>query len=88
MGFNAERIGYQNARAMFEAFQRDAARQVESFFAFVESAGLSRHIRSQNWFQFARGYNGPGKPGFYATMFQTALQAANDLEERGAVFAA
>jgi hypothetical protein len=87
MGFNAGLVGYSSARAMFLAFQDSCRAQVRSFFEYCKAARLDDEIGRSDWFHFARGYNGPGKPAFYAQAIMSALAAVDSLRRRGPDFA-
>src|SRR5262249_14584583 len=61
MGFNAERIGFASARAMFEAFGASEERQLQGMFDFIAARPvLVRAACAHDWKTFAHHYNGPG----------------------------
>ena len=61
MGFNAQRIGYANAREMYEAFDASLKAQLAGFFSFVRTSRvLLNAARSRQWGTFAYHYNGSG----------------------------
>lgn len=61
MGFNAESVGYGNAKEMFEAFQASETKQLMGLFEFVRVRPvLVKAARDKDWETFARHYNGPG----------------------------
>ena len=86
MGFNAEMVGYPDAFSMFQDFQRSCRPQVAAFFKYVMKAGLDDEIKRQDWYGFARGYNGPGKPGQYSRDLKQAYEAVQSLKALGADF--
>ena len=60
MGFNAEMIGYQSAKQMFEAFQQGEDVHVEGMFEYFRNVpGLIPAAKSHDWRTVARLYNGP-----------------------------
>jgi len=70
MGFNFADLGYSSATAMFDDFQTGEEAQIRAFFRFVESQHLVQSLRDKDYVAFARGYNGPGQPEFYAGIIQ------------------
>jgi hypothetical protein len=61
MGFNARRVGYPSAEAMFRAFDASEAFQVFAFINFfLSDPQLAQAVRSKDWRTIARLYNGPG----------------------------
>ncbi|CAD5109295.1 N-acetylmuramidase domain-containing protein [Zestomonas carbonaria] len=58
MGFNHKSAGFPTAKAMVEAMVRSEDAQLMGMVGFLGSAGLTRHLKNQNWEAFARGYNG------------------------------
>lgn len=74
MGFNAELAGYSSAVEMVDAFEQSADEQIRGFVHFCESAGLTTHLRSQDWLAFASGYNGNGQAPVYAGRIETAYR--------------
>ena len=60
MGFNAERLGYADARQMFDAMAGAEDAQAKGFFEFIRtSQALHAAAQERNWPTFARLYNGP-----------------------------
>ena len=55
---------------MFDDFQTGEEAQVRAFFRFVENQHLVQSLRQKDYVAFARGYNGPGQPEFYAGIIQ------------------
>lgn len=74
MGFNAHLCGFRTAVAMVDAFEKSADNQIRGFVAFVMNAGLATHLRSQDWFAFASGYNGNGQAAVYAGKIESAYR--------------
>ncbi len=79
-----ERLGYPTALAMLTAFDDEAA-QVRGLFAFLRR-GNDRHANpdgdlwlaaaERRWLDFARQYNGPGMPEWYAGHLAEAYREA------------
>jgi len=74
MGFNHELAGYSSALQMVDAFEQGADEQIRAFVAFVISNNLDTHLRSQDWYSFARGYNGTGQATKYAGLIESAYR--------------
>jgi len=74
MGFNHELAGYESATNMVRGYEKSADAQVRGFVAFVVNSGLDTHLRSQDWYSFARGYNGSGQPDHYAGLIESAYR--------------
>lgn len=74
MGFNAHLCGYSTALQMVSAFERSADDQIRAFAEFCISANLGTHLRSQDWYAFASGYNGNGQAATYAAKIESAYR--------------
>jgi hypothetical protein len=59
MGFNHALAGYSSAMKMVQAMILSEDDQLWAMVNFLDSTGLAKHLRSQNWTAFAKGYNGP-----------------------------
>lgn len=61
MGFNCEAAGHPSATAMVNAFSTGEGAQLDGFVSFVLSnPKMAAALRSEDWADFARRYNGPG----------------------------
>ena len=64
MGFNAQRVGYPSAHAMFDAFDDSVADQMLAFANFVLSdPALHQAINARNWERVGELYNGSASAG-------------------------
>jgi len=73
MGFNFQTLGYASVQDMFDSMAGSLPSQLDGMFAFIQAnrtcmAGL----RSGNYTQFARGYNGPGQAETYGSLISNA----------------
>lgn len=59
MGFNAESVGYQDVHQFVEAMVESERCQLDAFGSFVQVNNLDDALRSLDWAEFARRYNGP-----------------------------
>jgi hypothetical protein len=60
MGFNAERLGFDNATEMVDWMVKGRVKaQVEAMIREIKKSKLDVHLRSKDFAKFARGYNGP-----------------------------
>lgn len=71
MGYHADNLA-KNEVAMISDMMHSAQKQVAWFAFFCEKNSLLTHIRSHDWYRFARGYNGPGQPHVYAEKIAAA----------------
>ncbi len=58
MGFNAGLAGFRNVETMVEAMGRSEDAQLKGVAAYIDSTGLAKPLKRQDWVAFARGYNG------------------------------
>lgn len=71
MGFNAKRVGFPNALAMFDAMSRDQAYHLIAFFNYMLSdPDLVKAVRQHDWDSIARLYNGSGNVAMYSKRLQ------------------
>jgi hypothetical protein len=96
MGFHFATLGYANVTEMFTAFadaQSGAREQVLALFDFLRRARhgeeLLAALRREDFFAFARQYNGPGQAAVYADKLKLSSEqfallrkkAAHDVDE-------
>ena len=74
MGQNYLSAGFASVEDMVKAMADSGSAQVRAFVSFVISEGLSGHIRAHDWYKFAVGYNGTGKPEAYAKDLEAAYR--------------
>jgi hypothetical protein len=90
LGENHGLAGFADVESMVAAMVDSENAQLDAFRSFVQSADLARHMRTQNWASFARGYNGAAyKLNHYDTRLAAAWQAFTsgalpDIEVRAA----
>ena len=73
MGFNAQRVGYSSAKAMYDAFQTSLQAQLEGIFEFIRTdSKLLQAVRNSDWTTFAERYNGSGQHGYDAKLAKAA----------------
>lgn len=69
MGFNAQRVGYASALAMFRAFERSLGHQMIAFVNYILSDDdLYEAMLGHDWRTIARLYNGTGAVDHYAQL--------------------
>lgn len=82
---NFELIGYVSAEAMYKAFQESEEAHVTGFFDFCRlqyaprMGELNYHLRTKNWREFARHYNGPGNAEVYGGRIAENYELAKKL---------
>ena len=59
MGFNYAACGCKNAREFVEKMCANEGGQLDLFTAFLKFNGWDKYLRTLNWTEFARHYNGP-----------------------------
>lgn len=72
MGFHWKSLGYESVHAFVKSMET-AKGQLEAFVRFIGVNGLAIYLRTQNWAEFARRYNGPG---YAANRYDTRMAAA------------
>jgi hypothetical protein len=60
MGFNAERLHYDNATAMVDELSKGIAEQIDALVREIKTSKLDRFLKAKDFASFARGYNGAG----------------------------
>lgn len=74
MGFHWQVLGYTSAEAFAAAMTESEGRQLDAFVRFIKAdAGLHRALRSKDWSDFARRYNGPN---YASNKYDVKLAAA------------
>jgi len=79
LGSNYRILGYSSPEAMYEAFQQDERAHVLGFFDFCQANKLVRFLRSQDWWNFAKGYNGAGQVEKYGSWIEAAFSAGEEI---------
>ena len=60
MGFHWKLLGYASVQEFVNAMYHSEGAQLDAFVRFIKAdAGLHRALRSKDWADFARRYNGP-----------------------------
>lgn len=60
MGYHAESLGYISVESFVEKMKLHEREHLKAFGKFLEVNNLIRHLKSKNWAEFARKYNGSG----------------------------
>jgi cell wall-associated NlpC family hydrolase len=80
MGFNYQKLGFQNPLEMYDAFQATESAQVDGFFSFCSHCGQPGQavasLQQHDWETFARLYNGTGNVASYASQLRGAVAEA------------
>jgi len=75
MGFNAKRIGYPDVQSMWAAFNASEGNHIRGFFKFIDtSSALTKAIKTGDYRNMARYYNGSGGVGVYDPKIKAAHQ--------------
>jgi hypothetical protein len=73
MGFNAERLKYENATAMVAELSKGIAEQIDALCPRDQAPKLDRFLIAKDFAAFAKGYNGSGyKQNHYDTRMLAA----------------
>jgi hypothetical protein len=77
MGSNSKAIGYNTAQEMFDKFSADIKYQIFGFFDFIVSASPTAigYLKSKDYVNFAKQYNGGGQPDVYGSDLQKYIAA-------------
>lgn len=82
MGFNASRIGYDNAGQMYRSFSAAPLNQVIGFCLFLQTHGLIDKIRQEDFLGFATIYNGSGQAHHYADLMRRQIELLRQGSDR------
>ena len=63
MGYHYKSLGYPSVEEFVSKMYNHEREHLGAFGKYLDANNLIRHLKSQNWASFARGYNGPA----YAT---------------------
>jgi len=74
MGFNAERLKYENATHMVGELSRGIAEQIDALVREIKTDHLDKYLVAKNWASFAKGYNGVG---YKQNNYDTRMAAAD-----------
>ena len=74
MGFNAERLKYEDATHMVGELSKGIAEQIDALVREVKTSHLDKYLKAKNWAAFARGYNGSG---YAQNQYDTRMAAAD-----------
>jgi hypothetical protein len=72
LGTNFRAAGFAGVEGLVAAMQQGERSQLEILAAFLKSSRLERFLKAHRWFDFARGYNGPGQVNHYSLALQGA----------------
>lgn len=69
-GFNYKLCGCETVDEMVKLMSDSELQQLELFAAFIKNSGMLSALKSKNWAEFARKYNGPGyaRRGYHTRM--------------------
>lgn len=73
MGFNWRAAGARSVQDFVNRMYRSEGAQLDAFVSFVINEGMADELRSRNWAEFARRYNGPD---YQKNKYDTKLAAA------------
>lgn len=59
MGFNFAACGCKTLNEFLASITHSEGKQLELFVVFLQKNGWVKYLRTQNWAEFARHYNGP-----------------------------
>jgi hypothetical protein len=74
MGTNHQLCGFDDVEAFVAAMMQSEGAHLDAFAAFCRANNLDRALRSHDWSSFARGYNGSGQVGLYASRLDVAYR--------------
>lgn len=77
MGFNAGRVGYPSAEAMFNAFHDPLLQTIGFINYFLGDPALVDAVRRKDWREIAKRYNGAGAVDTYAPLLERAYEEAS-----------
>lgn len=74
MGFNAQRLGYPSAQAMWLAYHDETAQIIGAINYILSDGDLVEAVRAKDWRTIAYLYNGPGAVDEYAPKLEAAYE--------------
>lgn len=75
LGYNWESLDYDSLQQFVNSMYKGEPEHLDSFIRYVVVNDLARHLQSENWAAFARGYNGRNyRQFFYDTKIQAAFE--------------
>ncbi|SDK39679.1 N-acetylmuramidase domain-containing protein [Bradyrhizobium ottawaense] len=74
MGFNAERLKYEDATHMVGELSRGIGEQIDALVREIKTDHLDKYLKAKNFTSFARGYNGSG---YAQNQYDTRMAAAD-----------
>lgn len=78
MGFHWQAFGYEDAFTFVNSM-RTARGQLDAFVRLIEVNGWAKYLRTLQWAEFAKRYNGPGyKRNNYDTRMASAYKRFNN----------
>lgn len=75
MGYHWQGLGYQSCQDFVNAMYQSESAQLDAMCRFISKNGLVPHLKSENWADFARRYNGPA---YLRNRYDSKLKAAFD----------
>lgn len=73
MGFHFRTCGARSEQEFMEFMNRDEATQLELSLTFMQKTGVAKYLKTKDWINFARCYNGSG---YAANRYDERLAAA------------
>jgi hypothetical protein len=60
MGYHWESLGYKSVNDFVRIMNKSEGEHIKAFGRFIVANNLSKYLKSRDWANFARRYNGPG----------------------------
>lgn len=60
MGYHWESLGYKSVKDFVKLMNKSEGEHIKAFGRFIVANNLSKYLKSLDWANFARCYNGPG----------------------------
>jgi len=60
MGYHWESLGYKSVKDFVKLMNKSEGEHIKAFGRFIVANNLSKYLKSLDWANFARRYNGPG----------------------------
>lgn len=80
MGFNYKAAGFDTVHSFVEAQHKDESEHLRAFCNFMKHEKILSHLKTRNWAEFARRYNGPAyKKNRYDEKIAMAYRQYKDL---------
>lgn len=78
MGENYQLLDYNSAKEMYDAFSKSEDEQIKGIIKFIKAKPNAYNaLKQEDFGEFVKYYNGPGKVAEYTKKFENNLEIIN-----------